>query len=270
MKTLGDIGEQALIKRLARRLPSPRGVAVGIGDDCAVVRVPGSAHDLVYTTDAVIEGTHFLKGTAPEKIGHKAVGRVLSDLAAMGSEPLYILINLVATRRTPLACVEEIYRGAARLCARHGAAIIGGDTSTGPVLELHVFGVGRVPRNRAVLRSGARAGDVIYVTGRLGGSIHGKHLTFDPRVREGQWLRNWATAMIDISDGLATDLRHITEASGVGAEILPARIPLAKNAKNLQSALSDGEDFELLFTVSQKKAAAFERAWHKSFRLLCT
>lgn len=270
MKTLRDIGEQALIKRLARRLPSRPDVAVGVGDDCAVVRVPGSRYDLLYTTDAVIEGTHFLPNTQPEQIGHKAAGRVLSDLAAMGGEPLYLLINLVATPKTPLARVEQIYRGVGRLCARHGVAIIGGDTSTGRVLELHVFGVGRVPRGKAVLRSGARAGDVLYVTGRLGGSRHGKHLNFEPRLREGQWLRNWASAMIDISDGLATDLRHVVESSGVGADISADKIPLSRHAKSVRSAFRDGEDFELLFTVPGKKSAVFEKAWRKTFRLSCT
>jgi thiamine-monophosphate kinase len=275
MKTIGRLGENAFVAALRRRLPATASVITGIGDDCAVVRVaPGCANDLLLTSDPVIEGIHFAPDARPEQIGHKAVGRVLSDLAAMGAKPLWILIDLVAPPRTPVARLDGICRGAQRLARRFGAAIVGGDTSRGRTLELHAFAVGRVPRGTAALRSGARPGDAIYVTGTLGGSGAGRHLAFTPRLAEGAWLRagGWITAMMDLSDGLAADLPRLLAASGAGAELRADRLPVSPAARRpaLDHALGDGEDFELLFTVPARKAAAFEAAWRKRFRLRCT
>ncbi|MEI6787550.1 MAG: thiamine-phosphate kinase [bacterium] len=274
------IGEDALIQRLKRLLPGRADVVAGIGDDCAVVRTgPRDSFDLLLKSDPVIEGVHFTATAPAEAIGHKALGRVLSDIAAMGGEPLWVLIDLVAPASVPVKRIEGIYRGLAKLARRHGVAIVGGDTSRGRTLELHVFAVGRILRGRAVLRSGAKPGDSLYVTGSLGGSGQGRHLRFEPRLIEGQWLASgkWATAMMDVSDGLATDLRRLIAASGTGAVVEAARIPVSPAAKRLldrraplEHALSDGEDFELLFTVSPRKAAAFEAAWHRRFRLACT
>ena len=280
MRTARDIGEFGLIRRLQRYAATPANVIVGIGDDCAVVRAGTAAEgDLLLTSDAVIEGVHFAKGTAGEAIGHKAAGRVLSDIAAMGGEPLWMLADLVLPADTPVAAVEGIYRGASRLARKYGMAIVGGDTAGGPGLEIHAFGVGRVPRGTAVLRSGARRGDALYATGRLGGSLAGRHLRFEPRVAEGEWLREgrWASSMIDISDGLASDVRHIMERSGVGVLLDLANVPVSRAARGaaagrdpLEHALYDGEDFELLFTVTARRQAAFERAWRERFRLACT
>lgn len=277
MTTLATLGEVEVIRRLARLVGRSDEVIVGIGDDVAVTRLEGLRDDLLLTSDAVIEGTHFLPSARPEQVGHKAIGRVLSDFAAMGGEPLWALVDLVAPPSTAWKRLEKIYRGAAKLGAKYGLVIVGGDTSQGPRLELHVFGVGRVPRGAAILRSGARAGDVIYVTGVLGGSLRGKHLTFEPRVEEGLWLREsqWAHAMIDISDGLARDLGHIAEESGVGAELDAERIPVSREARSfrddpLKHALFDGEDFELLFSVSPEKQKAFESSWRETFHLPCT
>jgi len=281
MRTLADIGENEWIRRLPRMVPLRSDVVTGIGDDCAVVRTDGR-YDLLLKSDPVIEGVHFAPDVPGERIGHKAVGRVLSDLAAMGGEPLWILMDLVAPARTATARVKAVYRGAARLARRHGVAIVGGDTSRGPALELHVFAVGRIPRGRAVLRSGARAGARVYVTGRLGGSLSGRHLRFQPRLSEGRWLREggWATAMMDVSDGLAADLPRLAAASGVGVEIEAEAIPVSAAAKRavtvagmrsgLAHALGDGEDFELVFTVAERKAAAFAKAWRRRFRLPCS
>lgn len=274
---MGDLGERALIRRLSGWVGQGRDVARGIGDDCAVVRVRGSRWDWLLTTDPVIEGVHFLPGTPGRRIGHKAAGRVISDIAAMGGEPLHVLFDLVAPPETPVSRIENIYRGATAVCARHGAAIVGGDVARGPRLELHAFAVGRVERGRAVLRSGARPGDAIFVTGRLGGSLLGRHLAFEPRVPAGRWLARggWATAMMDVSDGLASDLRRILEESRVGARLEAARIPLAAAARRLRDgrsaldhALGDGEDFELLFTVRAARTDAFARAWKKAFPAL--
>ncbi len=276
---LVDIGEREAIRRLARRAGAGPDVVLGIGDDCAVVAVEGAPFDWLLTTDPVIEGVHFLPDTAPARIGHKAAGRVLSDIAAMGGEAMWVLFDLVADGATPVGRLEEIYAGATALCGRHGAAIVGGDLARGPCLELHAFAVGRVPRGTALTRSGARPGDAIFVTGRLGGSIRGRHLDFEPRLVEGRWLREggWAVAMMDLSDGLAADLRRMLERSGAGAVLDLGALPVSPDAGAMGDgrsaawhALCDGEDFELLFTVPDERRAAFERAWEARFDLACT
>lgn len=279
MKTQ-QLGEDNLIRRLKRLVPGRADVIAGIGDDCAVVRTGRrDPYDLLLKSDPVIEGVHFRPDTKGAAIGHKALGRVLSDLAAMGGEPLWILVDLVSPPTAAVAHIESIYRGMARLARQYGAAIVGGDTSCGKVLEVHVFAVGRVPRGKAILRSGARVGDALYVMGALGGSGLGHHLRFEPRLVEGQWLRasGWVTAMMDVSDGLATDLRRLAAASGTGAVLAVGGIPVAGAARRMKDkrpavehALADGEDFELLFTVPCRKAASFEAAWRKVFRLPCT
>jgi thiamine-monophosphate kinase len=272
MRTLRDIGELSAIKRITRLLPRRADIICGAGDDCAVVR-PGrsSKSDWLLTSDAVIEGVHFLKGTPPDLVGRKAIGRVLSDIAAMGGEPAWALIDLVAPTGTPVAVIDGIYRGATKLAASHNLAIVGGDMARGRVLELHVFAVGTVPRGKAVLRFGARLGDLVFVTGSLGGSRKKKHLEFEPRIKEGVFLRKWATSMIDISDGLASDIGHIAEMSGVGISLIEELIPLSAAAgKSIDRALFDGENFELLFTVPGAKRKAFMSAWKKVFSLKCS
>jgi len=271
---VGELGERALIRVLARLVDAGRNVARGIGDDSAVVRIPGAHHDWLLTTDPVIEGVHFLPDTPGRLVGRKIAGRVISDIAAMGGEPFYLLFNLVSPPETPLQRIEDLYRGATALSRRWGAAVIGGDVAKGPRLEVHAFAVGRVPRGHAVLRCGARAGDHIFVTGALGGSILGRHLTFQPRVAEGVWLARggWASAMMDLSDGLASDLRRIAEESRVGAVLHAEAIPISRDARRLRDgrpalehALGDGEDFELLLTVRPARAGALQRAWRRRF-----
>ncbi|MBN1558574.1 MAG: thiamine-monophosphate kinase [Lentisphaerae bacterium] len=271
MTTLNDIGERRAIARILPRLPSRADVRVGAGDDCAVVR-SGGPDDWLLTADPVIEGIHFDRAAPPRSVGRKAVGRVLSDIAAMGGEPCWLLLDVAAPGSTPVSVLDALYEGAAGLAADCGAAIVGGDMSAAPLLEIHAFGMGRVPAGRAVCRTGARPGDRLYVTGALGGSTHGRHLTFAPRVPEGRWLRDWATAMIDLSDGLATDLRRLAEASRAGAMLDGPRVPAAPEAAAatdgrgaLEHALTDGEDFELLFAVPHDRADAFETAWRARF-----
>ena len=278
MRTVKDLGERGVIEQLARLLPSRDDVTVGVGDDTAVVRAGGDT-DFLLTSDPVVEGTHFLPETPAELAGRKAVGRSLSDIAAMGGDPLWAVIDLVAPPTTPVDRVLGLDAGAAQMAKAAGLAIVGGDTSGGSTLEAHVFIVGRVPVGTALLRSGARPGDRLYVTGRLGGSLAGHHLTFEPRLAEGRWLREggWAGAMIDLSDGLATDLRHLLDESGVGAELDLSEVPLSEAARAasdsrgpIEHALYDGEDFELLFTVPPDRQAAFGAAWAASFDLPCT
>jgi len=264
MDTLGEIGEHAAIERLAASLGTHPDLRIGAGDDCAVAALPGTETDQVFTTDPVIENVHFLPTDQPERIGNKAAGRVLSDIAAMGAQPQWILINVVAPLKQEVGALEKIYDGINALCRRFGATVIGGDLAQGTCLELHVFGTGTLPAGTALLRSGAKVGDAIFTTGPLGGSIDGKHLDFVPRIEEGLFLRESGRvhAMMDISDGLATDLRHILRASGVGAVLGADAIP--QNG-TLENALYDGEDFELLFTASAEDATALQAQWTEHF-----
>lgn len=264
MSTLGQLGEREVIRRLLPFLSAHNELVVGAGDDCAVCRVPGSDLDQVFTTDPVVEGVHFLAGEQPHRVGNKAAGRVLSDIAAMGASPKWILVNIVAPSSLEINYLEEVYAGMSALCRRFGATIIGGDVANGPVLEAHVFGVGEIPVGGARLRSAAESGDAIFVTGPLGGSADGKHLDFIPRVEEGVFLRETGhvKAMMDLSDGVATDLRHVLEQSGVGAALDSAGIPAVKS---LEGALRDGEDFELIFTVAKGDVEILQRLWRERF-----
>jgi len=276
MTTLSTLGERELIARIRARLPQAPDVCCGAGDDCAVVRVaPDDPLDLLLTSDAVIEGRHFTADTPREAVGHKAIGRALSDLAAMGGEPRWALVDLVAPDTLDAADIDALYGGALDVAREHGLLVVGGDTAQGDRLELHVFAVGSVPRDRALLRSGATRGDVLAVTGRLGGRRCPEALA--PRLREGQWLRDWATSMIDISDGIATDARHLAQQGTVGIRLCAAQIPIADAALQaddgrspLEHALADGEDHELLFTVSHDRFEAFLDAWGATFQLPCT
>jgi len=275
MKILSDIGELGMIERITRSLPGRHDVTAGAGDDCAIVRAGGE--ELVMTSDPVISGVHFLPDAAPEAIGRKAIGRVLSDIAAMGAEPRWVLVDIVAPGNTPIDTIDGIYRGMSKLASEFSTAIVGGDMAEGPCLELHIFGVGAAPKGRSILRSTAAVGDILFVTGNLGGSRLGRHLQVEPRINEGIFLRKWASAMIDVSDGIASDLRHLIDAAEIGCNLNLDLIPLSDAAKNMQDeippiehALYDGEDFELLFTIPPDIKDTFMSAWKKSFNLKCT
>ena len=264
MEKLGEIGEHEAIRRLTAQLGGHPLLRTGAGDDGAVTEISGTGVDQVFTTDPVIEGIHFQSLEMPERIGNKAVGRVLSDIAAMGALPQWLLVNVVSPAEQDLQALEKIYIGMNALCDRFGATLIGGDLARGPCLELHVFGTGTLPSGTALLRSGAKSGDAIFVTGPLGCSIEGKHLDFTPRIEEGAFLRETGlvTAMMDISDGLATDLRHILKQSGVGALLQAEQIP---KTGTLNQALYDGEDFELLFTAASENVEALCSLWRERF-----
>ena len=273
------MNEFELIQRLTRALPTNHSVVVGAGDDCAVLEVGAPDRFILFKTDAVVEGVHFAPGTAPEKIGHKALGRCLSDIAAMAGTPSAALVTLALPPDFSPDFVEAVYSGLNALARRHQVAVVGGETTNNPGgLLLSVALLGYVPRGKGVLRSGAEAGDAIFVTGELGGSLAGKHLEFEPRLAEARWLAEHFSlhAMLDISDGLAGDLRHILTASRVGAELLAPGIPISKEARRaakggasskpaLLAALTDGEDFELLFTVASRDAVPLLDAWKKQF-----
>jgi thiamine-monophosphate kinase len=276
MSRLNEIGELALIERICSRLLPGSAVSVGVGDDCAVVD-PGCAGDveLVLTSDPVVCGVHFLQDDPAGLVGRKAVGRVLSDLAAMGASPRWLLVNVTAPGNLDVAYIDALYDGMVEFAGRYGAAIVGGDCAEGKEFAVHVFGVGSLPRGTALTRGGASEGDRLYVTGALGGSLaSGRHLRVEPRVDEGVWLREWASAMIDVSDGLASDLGHLIAESGVGCEVDVESIPcsegafMANDARDaVQHALHDGEDFELLFSVSASRSDEMEQAWRSRFDL---
>ena len=279
------------VRRLA--VPGPRGgVAVGIGDDCAVLQ-PEPGRQLVATTDLLLEDVHFRRRWAePADIGWKALAVNLSDVASMGGRPRWALVGLAVPGSSTLEEVEAFFEGAQALAGEHLVALIGGDTSSSPsgwFVNITLLGdLERAP----CLRSGARAGDVIAVTGTLGRSVAGlslleheaevtgpaldpealadltaAHLRPWPRVREGQWLggAGGVTAMMDLSDGLATDLRRLAEESGVGASVSLGRLPVDAPTRRMAEALgrdplvwatSGGEDYELLLTCA---VDAFER-----------
>jgi len=273
------MNEFDLISRLTRSLPANKCIVTGAGDDCAVLDVGLPDRLLLFKTDAVVEGIHFDKATPPGKIGHKALGRCLSDIAAMAGTPTAALITLGLPRDFDAEFIEAIYDGMNALARRFDVAIAGGETTTNPErLLISVALVGFVGRGKSVLRSGALAGDAIFVTGELGGSLAGKHLEFEPRLVEAAWLAQQFSihAMLDVSDGLAGDLRHLLKASRVGAELMATSIPISRAAKQasrsespaktpLLAALTDGEDFELLFTIAARDAVPLVDGWKKQF-----
>ena len=273
------MNEFELIARLTRSLPTNDAVVVGAGDDCAVLECGDPARQLLFKTDAVVEGIHFTRETPPEKIGRKALARCLSDIAAMAGTPNAALVTIALPKQFSPEFVGKVYEGLNALAKQHGVAIVGGETTTNPErILISIALTGFVPRGKAVLRSGAKVGDAIFVTGELGGSLAGKHLDFAPRLGEAQWLaENFLVhALMDVSDGLAGDLPHILRASGVGAELLKSAVPISRAAKEnskrgdaakpaFVAALTDGEDFELLFTVASKRAVPVLDAWKKRF-----
>ncbi len=255
-----------------------RQIPLGIGDDAAVLRFP-AAHEVLVTTDFSLEGIHFRRDWhPPESVGHRCLARGLSDIAAMGGDPVAVFLSLALPAQLPQKWVDGFLRGLMRLASRHGVKLAGGDTAESPggVLADRILAdivvLGSVPRGKAVRRSGAKPGDSIYVTGELGASAlalekmyahprkkllpkkYQKHFFPEPRVAAGQHLRirGAASAMIDISDGLSTDLHHICEESGVGAQIFADLIPRAQGT-SLEQGLHGGEDYELLFTSPAKR-----------------
>ena len=272
-RSLSDLGESELIAFLSDLLPSAPGVRIGIGDDAAVVAGTGD-RELVLTSDAVIEGVHFTPEDPAGSVGHKTIARVLSDFAAMGADPAWGLIDLVAPGNQSVDYVESLYRGVAATSSAHGFHVVGGDCARGEPLSIHCFGAGTVPPGRALPRSGVCQGDILFVTGELGGSGAGGHLSFAPRLREGRWLREsgMVTSMIDVSDGLATDATHLARAGGVVIEVRAADLPASKEAQRavggrtkIEHVLYDGEDFELLFTVCPDAAADLLDVWSSVF-----
>lgn len=254
-------GEAEILEAIRRRvdLPAGRGLMLGIGDDCAIYRPPGAREDLLFTTDLLVEDVHFRHSThPPEAVGHKALARGLSDIAAMGGVPRFCLLSLAAGRHADRRWIDRFFDGLWRLARASGAPLAGGDLAHAAKTACDIVVCGAVPRSRGLRRDGACAGHAIYVSGRLGGSALGlerrtgkawlRHLRPQPRLSLGVFLREriGASAAMDLSDGISLDLRRMALASGLEAAIEPPpRFPGASP----EQALHGGEDYELLFTV---------------------
>lgn len=272
----GEWGERRLIKAIRRWLgdaspPPPE----GIGDDCAVF-LPGAGSRILVTTDPILWGRHFDENSAPEEAASKLLKRNLSDIAAMGGRPRIAVISLLLPPSTSLEWLERFHHGLRESSLRYTVPISGGDISqTDGLLAACMTLIGETTAGRALTRAGAAAGDRLFVTGALGGSLLGHHLSFEPRLAEGQWLaaRPEVTAAIDISDGLAKDLPSLLPANGE-AELLAEAIPISESAKHMAEksgrprlfhALCDGEDYELLITVDGQSAARLLADWKNAF-----
>lgn len=257
-----DIGEIELIKRVSASFRLDRSVIKGSGDDTAVLKWTDNKY-LLFTCDMLLQDVHFdLDKATPFQIGWKALGRNISDIAAMGGIPRHTVISMAIDPELDVSVAEGICRGFKSIADRFGINIAGGDMAESKKLVIDVSMLGEVRKKNLTLRSTAKKGDMILVTGSLGGSIKGKHLNFMPRVRESQTIVNnfKVNSMIDISDGLALDLNRIITASDAGAFIYEESIPLSKDARSLENGLYDGEDYELLFTMPAKEAEKLLKA----------
>jgi thiamine-monophosphate kinase len=264
---LGDLGEDRLLNELLPHLTPGKAVVAGPGDDCAVVETQDHGKLLVLKTDCVVESVHFLRGTNALDVGWKAMMRPLSDFAATSAVPQFALITLMLSEKTNVAWVKQLYQGLRRAADRFRVSIVGGETSSTPgPMAISASVIGFVEKDRWVSRGGAKPRDDLFVTGRLGGALKRKHLRFIPRLMESRWLtKNFSIhAMMDLSDGLGTDLPRLARASKVGFKIEQKNLPLSRGAK-INDAISNGEDYELLFAISPRERDRLEHAWRKKF-----
>jgi thiamine-monophosphate kinase len=263
---VSELGEDGLIKLLTRDLKQQIRVVCGPGDDCAVVKVGRQLQFL--KTDCVVEQVHFLASHDPQAVGWKALCRSLSDIAAMGGVPHDALVSLAVPLDTEVKWLRRLYFGLGRAARKYRVNLVGGETSRSPgPIFISVFLTGAPARpNQYITRAGGRARDLLFVTGRLGGSLSGHHLSFQPRLEEAAWLvRHFQIhAMMDLSDGLAADLPRMAKASELGFRLDYEKIPLNRGA-SLTQGLQDGEDYELLFAVSPRTASKLVAAWPNKF-----
>ena len=264
---LRDVGEDRLLDQLLPTMEQNSGVVLGAGDDCALVESgkPGLLNLL--KTDCLVEGIHFTKDTRPAMVGWKAMARPLSDFAAMSGLPRFALVTLIVPATRDVSWVRQLYRGIEKAARKFEVAVVGGETSNikGPaVISISVTGF--VEKGRWVGRAGGKPGDDLFVTGRLGGSLRGRHLKFVPRIAESRWLtKNFRIhAMMDLSDGLGSDLPRLARASVVGFEVDEAALPLNRGC-TIRQAISDGEDYELLFAIAPKDSRSLLSRWRKKF-----
>ena len=264
---LAELGEDRLLQQITSGLSRNSSVVLGAGDDCALVRVDGRDKLLVLKTDCVVADVHFTNAAKPSAVGWKAMARPLSDFAAMSAVPEFALVTIITPSSTKVAWLTALYRGLTTAAERFGVAIVGGETSaTRGRLAISVSVTGTAETNGWIGRSGGRAGDELFVTGTLGGSIRGKHLRFIPRIAESLWLTKHfrVRAMMDLSDGLGADLPRLARASKVGFEVDKEAIPRTRGC-TIEQAISDGEDYELLFAVAPRESEQLQASWRGRF-----
>ncbi len=241
------MSELDIVEKLRRLARPGKNIALGIGDDCAIYR-PRANEELLFTSDQSVEGVHFLPEQPPSTIGHNALARSLSDVAAMGGDPRFCLVSLAIPPERGERFIDAFYRGLLALARRTGTVLAGGDLSHSEKIYCDVTVCGSAPRGQALRRSGARPGDLLYVSGRLGKPWGGR---IQPRLTLGRALRGRATSCMDLSDGLSLDLHRLCLASGVAAVV--DSVPMIPGA-TLDRALHGGEDYELLFTLPPRKS----------------
>jgi thiamine-monophosphate kinase len=267
MRSLRELGEDRLLAQILPKLKQNSRVVAGAGDDCAVVKFRGAKDWLLLKTDCIVEGIHFVAGSNPRAIGWKAMMRGLSDFAAMSGVPQFALITLVIAGKKKVVWVRDLYRGLNHAAGYFDVAIVGGETSgtDGPTVVV-VSVSGFVEPDRCILRSGGKVNDDIFVTGKLGGSIRRRHLNFVARIEEARWLTaNFKVhAMMDLSDGLGADLPRLARASRLGFSVDRGALPVSRGC-TVEQAISDGEDYELLFVISPRDRARLEKRWRKKF-----
>jgi thiamine-monophosphate kinase len=264
---LRDVGEDRLLEQLLRKLKPKPGVILGPGDDAAIVE-PGRSGVLhLLKTDCLVEGIHFTKKSRPELVGWKAMARPVSDFAAMSGVPRFALVTLIVPSDRSVAWVKQLYRGIDKAAGAFEIAVVGGETSNikGPAI-ISVSVTGYVEKTRWVGRGGGKPGDELFVTGRLGGSLRGHHLKFVPRLAESRWLTDnfRIHAMMDLSDGLGADLPRLGHASKVGFEIDREALP-RNPGRTFAQAISDGEDYELLFAIAPTDSRRLLARWRRKF-----
>ncbi|MGB8225762.1 MAG: thiamine-phosphate kinase [Sedimentisphaerales bacterium] len=263
-------GETELVQYFAAKSKlNPAKFPIGIGDDMAQIKMP-RGNSVLITTDMLLDGVHFdTKEASLEQIGYKSMAASLSDCAAMATIPLAAVVSVALPRNFGAAKLKKLHKGILIAAKKYNCPLIGGDmTSWGKPLAVSVAMLSVPGKTKPVRRSTAKVGDVICVTGTLGGSLSRKHLNFKPRLNEALVIaQGGANSMIDISDGLSTDLNHICRLSKKGAIVYADKIPISKNPKGLNAALNDGEDFELLFTIPQKKLARLKKHWRFKIKL---
>jgi thiamine-monophosphate kinase len=266
---LSEIGEFGLIKRFQKKIKINSSVIKGSGDDCAVLKFNKHSYQLL-TCDMIVEGVDFCKTADLKLVGQKALAISISDIAACGGVPQHAVVALGLPMNMQVQQVDRLGKGLFDLARKFNINIVGGDISSSNKLIIDVSMLGLVDKNKLCLRQGARAGDIIMVTGEFGGAIKGKHLKFTPRLKEAQFLVNnfKINAMIDVSDGLAQDLGHILKQGSVGAVLYESLIPLSKQAQGTEEALCSGEEFELLFTASRDQASKIIKSAKYRFKVI--
>ena len=265
---LKNLGEFNFIERVSKAIKLSSRIVKGAGDDAAVIKYTKDKY-LLFTTDMLIQGKHFDKTTKAELVGKKSISCNVSDIAVMGGVPKFAVISIGMPGSLDIKYADNLYKGIRKTADKFKVDLVGGDTVSSDNIVINIALIGEVEKENLVLRSGAKENDAIFVTGRIGGSIKGRHLNFTPRLEEARFLvKNFKiNSMIDISDGLLADLGHILEASDRGAVIYEIAMPVSNNAADFDSAIKDGEDFELIFTLPEKDAARLTRIWPFKTRL---